>query len=158
MDSSQDSVACSGKSSRFYPKKAVDAALGDLAGIRNTIANRLGAKSKKNGDWRRLTTENHIAFVYNRRGRLLASAWNKAMTRSKGSGASAYTMHAEIAVLKKLGDLALLRDSVMVVARFTHGGRVSASDPCSACRVKLTKMFELYGLKGGGVHYSRSVH
>lgn len=112
----------------------------------------------KGGDWRRLSTQNHIAFLYDARGRELARAWNRAMTPSKGSGASLYTMHAEIAVIKRLGNLALLRDSVMVVARFTNGGRLRPSSPCSECRVKLMKMFELYGLKGGGLHHIRSVH
>jgi hypothetical protein len=135
-----------------YPK-VVGAALSALDGIGKTIIT-----SNERGDWRRLSTENHVAMVCNRRGHVIAIAWNKAMTRSKGSGASAYTMHAEIAVIKKLGNLALLRNSVLVVARFTRGGRVRASSPCSECRVKLAKMFELYGLKGGGLHHSRSVH
>lgn len=82
---------------------------------------------------RRLSTENHLAGLINRKGRAVAVAWNKAMTPSKGCGASAHTMHAEIAVIKKLGDLRRLAGCTLVlVARFTPGYALAASEPCAS--------------------------
>lgn len=100
----------------------------------------------------RLSTSNHVAAIVDANGRLLAIARNKAMTPSKGCGASAHTMHAEIAVIKKLGDLKKLAGCTLVVARFTPCGDVASSAPCSECRVKLEKMFTRYRLKCCSVH------
>ncbi len=101
---------------------------------------------------RRLNTENHWCAVLDPRGRMVACAWNKAMTPSTGCGASAHTMHAEIAAIKRLGDLTQLANCVLVVARFTPGGGLASSSPCAQCRRKLRKMFARYRLKGGPVH------
>lgn len=99
-------------------------------------------------DGLRLKTENHLAVVCGRDGAVLASAWNKCCTRSKcGCGSSDYTMHAEMAALKKLGDLRRLRGSIMLVARVTRGGSFAASSPCPECRVKLLSVCEKWGLK-----------
>ena len=103
-------------------------------------------------DSRRLSTENHWCGVLDPSGRMMACAWNKAMTPSKGCGASAHTMHAEIAAIKRVGDLDHLANCVLVVARFTPGGALASSSPCAQCRRKLGKMFARYRLKGGSVH------
>lgn len=100
----------------------------------------------------RMRTSLHMAFVYGRRGVLLAMATNKAGTRSSGAGYSKTTLHAERAALKAVGDMSLLRDATLVVIRVHKNGEIMGSEPCHECKTHLQKCMEKYGLKA--VYYS----
>ena len=55
-----------------------------------------------------LNTSMHHAIIL-RGNKVLASAFNKVGSRSRGSGYSEKTIHAEVNVVKSLGDFSLLR-------------------------------------------------
>ena len=99
-------------------------------------------------------TSVHIAvLVY--RGKIIAQATNRVGTRSKGSGYSNYTIHAEKNVVKKLGDYKCLKDADMYVIRCGRGVNSSKfinSKPCSDCEIFLNKCMSKYGLKN--VYYT----
>lgn len=99
-----------------------------------------------------LNTWNHFAMVYDGNGELLCCARNRPMTRARGCGADFHTIHAEMAVLKKLGDLRLLAGSTLVVARITPAGNLASSKPCKSCEKKLMLMMSRYCLKERHVH------
>jgi hypothetical protein len=61
-------------------------------------------------------TNLHYAALY-KRGKMLAQARNKIGTRARGAGWSECTLHAERAVVKMVGNVADLRNTVMVVVR-----------------------------------------
>ena len=93
-------------------------------------------------------TSVHIAIVV-LRGKIIAEATNRIGSRSKGSGYSAQTIHAERNVLKVLGDYNKLRDADIYVMRCGKG--VNAfnfinSKPCSECECFLNKCIRKYGL------------
>lgn len=88
----------------------------------------------------------HVALLY-RRGKLLALATNFLGSRSKGCGYDHRTIHAERAVLKKVGDTAKLAGAVLIVIRIAKGTReVAPSEPCHSCRCHLEKCIREYGL------------
>ena len=99
-------------------------------------------------------TSVHIAvLVY--RGKIIAQATNRVGTRSKGSGYSNYTIHAEKNVVKKLGDFKCLKDADMYVIRCGRGVNSSKfinSKPCCDCEKFLNKCMSKYGLKN--VYYT----
>jgi len=99
-----------------------------------------------------MRTSLHIAFVYGRGGILLAMSTNRAGTRSRGAGFSRYTIHAERAALKAVGDVSLLRGAILVVVRVSKRGELLYSEPCHECRRHLEKAMEKHGLKR--VYYS----
>jgi hypothetical protein len=93
-------------------------------------------------------TSVHIAIVV-LRGKIIAEATNRIGSRSKGSGYSAQTIHAERNVLKVLGDYNKLRDADIYVMRCGKG--VNAfnfinSKPCCECQPFLNKCIRKYGL------------
>jgi hypothetical protein len=90
-------------------------------------------------------TSIHIAAIV-KRGKVLALAQNRVGTRSKGSGYSNMTIHAERAVVKKLGDISQLRGAILCVWRVTSMF-VMPSAPCSECHVFLEKCMREYGLR-----------
>jgi hypothetical protein len=99
-------------------------------------------------------TSVHIAIVV-LRGKIIAEATNRIGSRSKGSGYSANTIHAERNVLKVLGDYNKLRDADIYVMRCGKG--INAfnfinSKPCSGCECFLNKCMNKYGLKN--VYYT----
>jgi hypothetical protein len=96
-------------------------------------------------------THQHIAVLY-RRGKILAVATNAVGSRSRGCGYSDRTIHAERAVLKKLGDLTQLRGAELVVVRLTRSKDITNSEPCHSCKKHLTKCMREYGLRK--VYYS----
>jgi hypothetical protein len=100
----------------------------------------------------RMKTNLHIAYVYGRGGMLLAMATNRVGSRSRGAGFSRYTIHAERAALKAVGDHTLLRGATMVVVRVSQQGLLQNSEPCHECKCHLTKAMNKYGLKR--VYYS----
>ena len=100
----------------------------------------------------RMKTSLHIAFVYGRGGILLGMCTNSVGSRSKGAGYDRYTIHAERAVLKMVGDVSLLRGATLVVVRVGRGGNILGSAPCHGCRCHLEKAMDKYGLRK--VYYS----
>ena len=94
---------------------------------------------------RRHNTFLHVAVVI-RRGKVLAMAYNRAGNRSKGSGYSTHTLHAEKAVVKKLGDISKLKDATLCVWRVSAMS-VLPSKPCSECHLFLEKCMREYGLR-----------
>lgn len=102
-------------------------------------------------------THLHIAVIVIR-GKIAAIARNSVGSRSKGVGFSQYTIHAEPAVLKELGDLTMLRDATMYVFRLSRGNCEDDSDlarfsePCSSCIKLIEKCHAKYGLRK--VYYS----
>lgn len=94
----------------------------------------------------------HIAFIYGKRGTLLAMATNKVGSRSQGAGYSKYTIHAERAALKAIGDNSLLRGATLVVVRVNKIGELACSKPCHGCVCHLQKAMDSHGLRR--VYYS----
>ena len=96
----------------------------------------------------------HVAILI-RRGKVLAVATNREGSRSFGCGFSDHSLHAERAVIKKVGDYSKLRGAVMVVVRLTsvkHKPHLANSAPCQDCQKTLRKCMREYGLKA--VYYS----
>ena len=94
----------------------------------------------------------HVAFVYARGGVLLGMSTNRIGSRSSGAGFSKYTIHAERAVLRMVGDTSLLRGATLVVVRVNKRGELLGSMPCHECTMHLTKAIRVYGLHR--VYYS----
>lgn len=118
----------------------------DLDKLRNQV--RMGKKKLELNTW------NHFAMVYDGSGKMLCAARNRPMTRASGCGADFHTIHAEMAAIKKIGDLRRLRGCTLVVARITPAGNLASSKPCKSCEKKLMLMMDRYCLKGGHVHIS----
>jgi hypothetical protein len=94
----------------------------------------------------------HIAFIMYR-GKVLESATNMVGSRKRGCGYSDRTIHAERAVLKKIGDTNKLDGAIMIVIRISRGtNEIVNSTPCHACRCHLEKCVKDYGLRR--VYYS----
>jgi len=87
----------------------------------------------------------HIAAIV-KRGKVIAVAHNRIGTRSKGSGYSDQTIHAEKAVVKKLGDISRLRGATLCVWRIS-AINVLPSKPCDECHLFLKKCMDQYGLR-----------
>lgn len=98
-----------------------------------------------------LNTSLHIAFVYGRGGMLIGMSTNRMGSRSRGAGFSKFTIHAERAALKAVGDNSMLRGATLVVVRVGKQGLMS-SEPCHECKRHLEKAINKYGLKK--VYYS----
>lgn len=101
---------------------------------------------------RRHNTQIHIALIV-KRGKVIQSAFNSIGTRSKGCGYDHYSIHAERAVIKKLGNLRELDGAFLMVVRIAKGTReVVNSEPCHTCKCHLEKCIKEYGLRC--VYYS----
>jgi hypothetical protein len=87
----------------------------------------------------------HIAAIV-KRGKVIATAQNRIGTRSKGSGYSDQTIHAEKSVVKKLGDISQLKGATLCVWRLSRVN-VLPSKPCSECHLFLEKCMREYGLR-----------
>lgn len=97
-------------------------------------------------------TSLHFAILY-KRGKVLATATNAVGSRSRGCGYSTHTIHAERAVIKKVGDVTQLRGAELFVVRLNKNTNdFMNSEPCHACKQHLTKCMREYGLKK--VYYS----
>ena len=92
----------------------------------------------------------HTAVIM-KRGKVIAKAQNSIGTRSRGSGYSDQTIHAEKAVVKKLGDISQLRGAVLCVWRLSSM-HVLPSKPCEDCHLFLQKCMKEYGLRA--VYYT----
>lgn len=102
-----------------------------------------------------MNTSVHIAYLYARGGVLIAMATNRVGSRSRGAGYSKYTIHAERAVLKMVGDNTLLRGATMVVVRVGKKGDLMNSMPCHECQCHLNKAIDKYKMRR--VYYSAPV-
>ncbi len=92
-------------------------------------------------------TSHHLAILMKGK-KVVKMEANKVGSRRKGCGYSNQTIHAEIAVVKKLGDLRALKNMTMVVLRYNHHENDwLISKPCEQCQVKLEKFIRQYGLK-----------
>jgi hypothetical protein len=89
----------------------------------------------------------HIAFLISRGRKLIATATNAVGSRSRGCGYSERTIHAERAVIKKVGDINRLRGAILVVIRLRTDGTISNSKPCHSCSVHLEKCMREHGLR-----------
>lgn len=98
-------------------------------------------------------THLHVAVIV-KNGQVLATAENRIGTRSRGSGYSNQTIHAERAVFKKLGDYTKLRGATLCVWRVSTIS-VLPSKPCSDCHIFLEKCMREYGLRA--VQYTDTV-
>ena len=101
--------------------------------------------------------EIHLAVLV-KRGKVIASARNRYGTRSRGSGFSASSLHAEKNVVKEIGDISQLRGADMYIMRFSKNRllegyeRFLSSKPCYGCEIFLAKCMREYGLKN--VYYT----
>jgi hypothetical protein len=101
---------------------------------------------------KRHNTQTHIAMLV-KRGKVIQIAHNSIGSRSKGCGYDNYTIHAERAVIKKLGNLRQLEGAYLMVIRISKSTRqVLNSEPCHTCRCHLEKCIKEYGLRC--VYYS----
>ena len=91
-------------------------------------------------------TEFHVATLYRRRKPIL-TARNSIGTRSKGCGWDDQSLHAERAVVKRLGDISQLRGCTLEVVRINKQNQVLNSKPCHNCEVFLDKCMKQYGLR-----------
>ena len=91
-------------------------------------------------------TSLHRAVIV-KRGKVLAEATNLIGSRSQGCGFSAMTIHAEKAVVKKLGDLNKLKGCDLYVFRVNECETARNSQPCNDCQIFLKKCMREYGLR-----------
>lgn len=91
-------------------------------------------------------TQLHYAQLI-KRNKVIAFARNSIGSRSRGCGWSDNTIHAERAVVKRLGDVSQLRGCVMIVVRVNKEGELLNSKPCSECERFLFKCMNEYGLR-----------
>lgn len=82
-----------------------------------------------------------------KRNKVIAFARNAVGSRSRGCGYNTMTIHAECAVIKKLGDTSKLAGCTLIVWRVRHDGQLLSSKPCSCCQVFLDKCMREYGLR-----------
>lgn len=102
--------------------------------------------------WNKHKTQAHIAVLV-KRGKILDVASNSIGSRSKGCGYQERTIHAERAVIKKVGDMSKLNGATLIVIRVMRGtGEVGNSEPCHSCRCHLEKCMRQHGLRS--VYYS----
>ena len=99
--------------------------------------------------------QNHLIIaVIVKRGKVIASATNGMGSRSMGAGYSDYTIHAERAVVKRLGDISKLKGSIMYVWRVTSRFNDLMSKPCHDCELFLEKCMKQCGLRA--VYYTQN--
>jgi len=91
-------------------------------------------------------TQFHQAMIV-KRNQILAIAHNSIGSRSSGAGYSDRSIHAERAVVKRLGDISHLRGATLYVYRFNVHGELRNSIPCHECQVFLEKCMREYGLR-----------
>jgi len=92
-------------------------------------------------------TFRHIAIIF-KGNKVLAIATNQIGSRSFGCGYNLLTLHAEVAAIKKVGDVRLLDGTTMYVFRLGKGSNdcFMNSEPCRNCRKLLTKCMREHGL------------
>ena len=94
----------------------------------------------------------HVATLI-KRGKIIAQATNGFGSRSRGSGYSDSSIHAEKNVIKQLGNIHELRGADMYIVRISRDPRLEGldqfvkSNPCPQCTSFLEKCIKEYGLK-----------
>jgi hypothetical protein len=89
----------------------------------------------------------HIAMLF-KRGKILEIATNRIGSRVRGCGYDDRTIHAERAVLKKVGDYTKLDGAILIVFRISRGtNELVDSRPCKNCRPHMEKCIKEYGLR-----------
>jgi hypothetical protein len=105
-----------------------------------------GAKFRNNPltntDWCHI----HVAVLV-KRGKIIAEACNQVGSRHMGCGYSDRSIHAERAVVKKLGNTELMRGADMYIFRNGRTENSRYSQPCQACECFLKKCMREYGLR-----------
>ena len=91
-------------------------------------------------------TSLHYAQIL-QRNKVIAFARNSVGSRSRGCGYSDMTIHAERAVVKRLGDTSKLAGCVLIVWRVGPQGNILPSKPCPSCQLFLEKCKREYGLR-----------
>jgi hypothetical protein len=91
-------------------------------------------------------TDLHYAKIL-KRNKVIASCRNSIGTRSRGCGYSDQSIHAERAVVKRLGDVSQLDGCVLLVIRVNKQGELRNSKPCRDCQKFLEKCMREYGLR-----------
>ena len=91
-------------------------------------------------------TELHVATL-SKRGKVIATARNTLGTRSRGCGWDDSTLHAERAVIKRLGDIRMLDGCTLEVVRIGKNNDIKNSKPCHNCWLFLEKCMRSYGLR-----------
>lgn len=82
-----------------------------------------------------------------KRNKVIAVARNSVGSRSRGCGWGDQTIHAERAVVKRLGDVSQLSGCTMIVVRVNKHDELLNSEPCNACKLFLEKCMREYGLR-----------
>lgn len=120
---------------------------------RKTVVQILQQAIHIEASWDKTTIRSiHFAIVM-KRGKVLDVACNAIGSRTRGCGYTNRTIHAERAVLKKVGDHTKLDGAIMIVIRISRGTReLMNSEPCETCRPHLEKCMKEHGLKC--VYYS----
>jgi hypothetical protein len=90
---------------------------------------------------------NYHQAVIMKRNKILAVGHNSLGSRSRASGYSFHTIHAERAVVKNLGDISLLRGATLLVYRYNAHDNLLNSKPCHECQIFLDKCIKEYGLR-----------
>lgn len=94
----------------------------------------------------------HVAILL-KHGKILGIDRNHYGSRKRGCGYTDRTIHAERAVLKKVGDVTKLNGCIMIVIRFARKDtELINSVPCHSCRCHLEKCMKEYGLRR--IYYS----
>ena len=82
-----------------------------------------------------------------KRNKVIAIARNSVGSRARGCGWGDQTIHAERAVVKRLGDLSQQNGCVLLVVRINKQGDFLNSKPCADCQKFLEKCMRDYGLR-----------
>ena len=102
----------------------------------------------------------HVAVLM-KRGKIVAEATNGFGSRSRGSGYSQSSIHAERNVIKEFGNIYDLKGVDMYVVRISRNYKSEGceqfigSEPCCQCKVFLEKCMREYGLKN--VYYMQAL-
>jgi hypothetical protein len=83
-------------------------------------------------------TSNHVAILFLGR-KMIAIGQNRLGNRR--------TIHAEMDVIREVGDTAKIRGATLLVIRIGTQGNLMNSAPCPACKCLLEKCKKTYGLK-----------
>ena len=114
---------------------------------RDTAMNHIQGLISIDSLYEKHNTQIHVAIIM-KRGKILEIATNSVGSRSKGSGYQEMTIHAERAVLKKVGDTSKLNGATLIVIRIMRGTReIGNSEPCHSCRCHLEKCIKEHGLR-----------
>ena len=102
----------------------------------------------------------HVAVLM-KRGKIVAEATNGFGSRSRGSGYSQSSIHAERNVIKEFGNIHDLKGVEMYVVRISRNYKSEGceqfigSKPCCQCQPFLEKCMREYGLKN--VYYMQAL-